>query len=184
MEMPGTGILRSILIAGEKQEILNVFLFPEPALMAPVFTMEFAHYNNQQDFARIDAWHLLQAGEEADVLENDFTVARLDNGLPPTSINHPEWLHNCRSGHDILEYCEDVREDGAMHQAYLDLFSRTLDHWQTATPVDTPEAVLEHVQAIGIYKLHQRENSICQPVLERIFGDEWTQYMLCNYFFG
>lgn len=184
MEMPGTGILRSIILAGEKQEILNVFLFPEPALKAPIFTMEFAHFDDGGDFARIDAYHLQHTGHHADAMENDFQLARLDNGLPPMSIQHPEWLHECRSGHDIYERCKDVREEAGLHDAYLELFSKTLDRWENAYPVDTPEAVCDQVQSLAIYKLHQRENSVCTPVLNRIFGEEWTHYMLCNYFFS
>lgn len=182
LTVPGIGELRSVSVISAKVAIVNIFFFPEADQQLPVYAVEFVSLSARPIVAVIDARCLLTADCEKQVT---LLLQQARSGLyylsPETEM--PEWYLAARSGDDIFVRTPTVAQ-------MTDLMALHLQIWQALMPVlsnpqrYTPEKSRLHAQKLQDYKDQHRLNSPGIPLLNRSFGQQWTQHYLKNYLFA
>jgi len=181
------GEMRAVYIVGPKIEIINLFFFPTPTEMAPIYAMEFVQMGRRAVVGVIDVVSdpaQLTAVEEArSIIEPiRFNYKELKQGEDP-----PDWFQECRSGSDFFVRPEGAAQLTQLRAAHFQVFENYLDRLGNhAARADSSPSGGERSARNwqSNYKAHHAENSPGLPFLNRTFGEEWAQVFLNQYLFA
>ncbi len=166
-----------------KINIIATFFFPDPDLQLPVYSMEFVMLGEKPIVALMDMACLLKPMSVSKTIEDFMSSAHAT--FPEYSRNQPvpEWFDQCRSGVEFF-FRPTVPE------AFKNLSRINLSLLQNLTELClTPDSfgkddAIRHQANIEAYKMHHRLNSPGLRLMNRSFGQEWTQEYLASYLFG
>lgn len=180
--VPGLGELRSACVNSAKVAIVNFLFFPEADKQLPVYAVDFVSLSAQPIVAVIDATCLLTADCEKQVTQL-FQQARENLTYLSPETEMSAWYLAARSENDIFVRSPTVAQ-------MKNLMALHLQIWQKLIPLlsnperYSPEKSRLHAQKLHDYKDKHRLNYPGIRLLNRSFGQEWTQHYLKNYLFA
>lgn len=169
--------VRSVYIASPRIEIINIFLYPEPQIAAPLYAMEFVTFGKKPVVAVIDLCALCENNRAIETSKTCLERAHQDFPMLAYAEDPPAWYLECRSGNDFFirpEKIEDFANLAACHQQVFASLLEELPHAETLSEAET----LAHSAALRSYKDHHRENSPGLRFLHQTFGPEWTERLM------
>lgn len=164
----GAFALRTVHIRSPKIEVVTAFAFPDADRALPVLGMELVRLGRRPIVGVLDLVDLDPGSAlGADLLDEAHDRwPDLDN-----DDDAPDWFVDCRSGRDFFLRPEDDAPLDLLGDIHLwvseQLFRRASD---TAAAQDAPR----HEAAIQAYKRHHRDHSPGLPLMNRVFGEAWT----------
>jgi hypothetical protein len=181
LKVAGIGELRSASVSSAKIEIANFLFFPEIKTYTPVYAAEFVSLSEKPIVAVIDAKCLLADETDKEVTEL-LQQARGKIGYLSPETDMSAWYLESRSGNDIFVRSPSIAQLAELMQLHLQIWQGLIHLF--ATPKNcTEDLALLHAQKLQDYKDLHRLNYPGVPLLNRSFGEEWTENYLKNYLF-
>lgn len=174
------GELRNVLIQSPKIEIINLFFFPTPSYSVPIYALDFVVLAGRPLVGMIDLVGLNDAVAEAQAKR---WLREAHRRFPlPQAADLPAWYQACRSGEDFF-----IRPDSLTQLQQLRTVHEHL--WKNLTAlllgqVADSNAVAAREQALQAYKQHHHMNVPGLPLLNKTFGETWTQRFLSEFLFA
>ena len=176
------GQFRGLCISSPKINIVTMFFFPQPHWQLPVFAMELVLLGPRPIVAVIDAVCLLSEMQCKATVKATFEHAHDTFSHLAQADDPPPWYIECRSGHDFFVRPNDIAGMEEMARAHLSIWDAVID--LLVDPHHLPQRqIAEHQTCIQAYKDHHRVNSPGLRLMNRSFGEQWTQDYLCDYLF-
>jgi hypothetical protein len=169
--------LRTVHIVSPKIEVLTCFLFPEPDRALPVYGMELVMLGRRPVIGVADLVDLNAGGSAG---RNLLADAHRHFPSLPASDDMPEWFAECRSGSEFFMRPDEVTALEALAEVHHHLVDGLL-----ALPAETPAADPQaHGAAIADYKHHHRIHSPGLPLMNSLFGADWTDRYMDEHLFA
>jgi len=182
LNVAGVGELRSATLSSAKIEIANFLFFPETDTQTPVYAAEFVCLSEKPIVAVIDAKCLLTGSEEQTVSGLLQQARKQINYLSPET-EMSAWYLESRSGNDIFVRSPSMEQLTELMQLHLQIWQALMELFSKPQPCNPQQARL-HTQKLQHYKNQHRLNYPGVPLLNRSFGEVWTENYLKNYLFG
>jgi Ferredoxin-dependent bilin reductase len=177
------GQLRIAHTHAPKINIIAVFFFPEYAYQLPVYSMEFVLLGQKPIIALMDTACLIQPMMISTVVNDLMDAAHTDYPEFSQGEALPQWFDECRSGHEFFIRPREISEFSALGEIHLSLIGQLTKLFQNADGLDKKTAAL-HKTHLENYKHHHKINSPGTRLMNRSFGEEWTNEYLTAYLFS
>jgi hypothetical protein len=181
LKVAGIGELRSASVSSAKIEIANFLFFPEINTYTPVYAAEFVSLSEKPIVAVIDAKSLL-ANECDKEVTGLLQRARQQITYLSPETDMSAWYLQSRSGNDIFVRSPSVKQLEELMQLHLQIWQGFI-HLFSTPKIYSENLALIHAQKLQYYKELHRLNYPGIPLLNRSFGEVWTDNYLKNYLF-
>ncbi len=182
VEIAGIGEIRGVGIQSPKIDIVTFFFFPLAKWQLPIFAMEFVVLGHRPIVAVVDAVCLLPGMDCSASVESMLKQIHIQFPDVKQADDPPEWYRECRSGLDFMVRPANEAELSIMLQVHLQVWSGVIALLPAARPF-TAIDVKRHQEHIQEYKNHHRIHSPGRPLMQRSFGEVWTQDFFSEYLF-
>ena len=175
------GQLRVVHIHAPKINVVTLFFFPHSHWQLPVYCLELVIFGVQPIIGLLDSVCLLDmacAPQVADFM----TAAHQAYPHLQQSNDMPEWFQECRSGQDFFlrpQHTDELTQLGELHLGLLQNALKPL--LANAQAFDTNGAD-RHQQQLQQYKHHHRINAPGLRLMNRSFGEAWTDHYMNTLF--
>jgi hypothetical protein len=176
---------RLVLIQGQKNEILNTWVFPTAPERCPVFAAELIAMAGSPRLTFIDLQSPgMQSG--AEWVRTEALRLRADHSVLVCEEAPPEWAVSASEGGFVFSRSLPSSSFTSIDACYRAYFETYLDQFLSET--DSSAAVDPDVRSLALkalteYQVHHMENSPGSVFLGKLFGDEWTNNFLRNFLF-
>ena len=185
------GTARMVLIQGQKNEIINTWVFPKLPSLLPVFAAELIAMGGQQRLSFIDIQGPGMMSDRDTVLQYLSPVFQLHRQLRIDEAP-PEWAVSDTLGHFIFRRTgssSQFPEIASCYRNYLlvclqKIWPRTLDDSASGCAATTNIVVDSQLPVLRRYQLHHLHSSPGNAFLSKLFGDQWTHDFLHNFLFS
>jgi Ferredoxin-dependent bilin reductase len=177
------GQLRIAHTHAPKINIIAIFFFPEYAYQLPVYSMEFVMLGQKPIIALMDTVCLMQQSAISTLVKDFMDSAH--SAYPEFSQEEmpPQWFEECRSGHEFFNRPRDMSEFATLGEIHLSLVENVAKLFQKVEVFNQKCAAL-HKTNLENYKKHHKINSPGIRLMNRSFGEDWTNEYLTSYLFG
>lgn len=177
------GQLRIAHTHAPKINIIAIFFFPECGYQLPVYSMEFVMLGQKPIIALMDTACLIDNMSIAQPVQKFMTSAHAD--YPGFSLDEPMplWFDECRSGDEFFIRPNDINAFATLGETHLSLIENLTNLFKSAEMFDKKQAQL-HNANLKNYKIHHKVNSPGIRLMNRSFGEEWTNTYLGDYLFA
>jgi Ferredoxin-dependent bilin reductase len=176
------GQLRIAHTHAPKINIMAVFFFPEYTYQLPVYSMEFVLLGQKPIIALIDTVCLIQPMTISTVVKAFMDLAHTNYLEFSQGEALPQWFDECRSGQEFFIRPREISEFSALGEIHLTLVGHLSKLFQNAEIFDKKTAAL-HKTHLKNYKHHHKINSPGTRLMNRSFGEEWTNEYVTAYLF-
>lgn len=177
------GQLRIAHTYAPKINVIAVFFFPEWLFKLPVYSMEFVILGQKPIVALMDTVCLLESMPNSGVVKDILASAHLKYPEFSQVEELPQWFQECRSGHEFFYRPHDINEFLALGEVHLSLIKSLVTLFNEAEVFDKDQAEL-HKARLEQYKKHHEINSPGIRLMNRSFGEKWTNRYLANHLFS
>jgi hypothetical protein len=185
------GTARMVLIQGQKNEIINTWVFPKLPSLLPVFAAELIAMGGQQRLSFID----LQApGMMTDLRSLQQETSKIHQIHRHLRIDEspPEWAVSDTLGDYIFRRTGCSSQFPEIANCYHDYLETCLNNiWPQllqGSPgccAATQNVVVDtNLPILREYQLHHLHSSPGNVFLSKLFGNEWTSDFLHNFLFS
>lgn len=176
------GQLRIAHTFAPKINIVAVFFFPEYNQQLPVYSMEFVMLGQKPIIALMDAACLIPMPIST-IVKDFMDSAHLAYPEFSQGEELPRWFDDCRSGQDFFIRPYDKSEFLTLAEIHLSLITNLVELFEDAERLNKEQADL-HQKNLENYKHHHKINSPGIRLMNRSFGEQWTEKYLSCYLFG
>ena len=176
------GQFRGLCISSPKINIVSMFFFPKPHWQLPLFVMELVLLGSRPIVAMVDAVCLLSGMCCGDTVKAILERAHEAFSHLQQADDPPQWYVECRSGHDFFVRPDNIVGMEEMARVHLNVWGAVVDLFSDPRHFPRPQ-IAESEKRIQAYKEHHRVNSPGLRLMNRSFGERWTQDYLCDYLF-
>lgn len=162
-------------------EIVTDFAFPHADKRLPLYGMELVALGRRPAVGALDLLDLHTAPELPAIAAPIMASAHESFPELPYCEDQPEWFKQCPSGQDFFVRSEAMATLLRLLDVHHHVF-RCLARLEKSYAEVSDSA--RHSSAIEHYKRHHRANSPGLPLLNRVFGDSWTNSYLDGYLFA
>jgi hypothetical protein len=176
------GQLRIVHIHSPKINIITLFFFPDYRWQLPVYCMESVVFGLQPIIGILDTVCLLSSMLCYDQVKKIMINAHNDCPQLQQANDMPEWMTHCCSDNNFFirpQGIEQIADLCTLHLSVLADFAKIL---QRAKLFCTQDARL-HRGYLQDYKDHHRINAPGLNLMNRSFGEQWTNDYMSNYLF-
>lgn len=177
------GQLRIAHTYAPKINVIAVFFFPECRFKLPVYSMEFVILGQKPIVALMDVVCLSEPMPISDVVKDILATAHLKYPQFSQVEELPQWFQACRSGHEFFYRPHEISEFITLGEVHLSLIENLVKLVHQAEVFDNDQTKL-HKARLEQYKKHHEINSPGTRLMNRSFGEEWTNEYLANYLFS
>jgi Ferredoxin-dependent bilin reductase len=177
------GQLRIAHTHAPKINIIAVFFFPECDYQLPVYSMEFVMLGQKPIIALMDAVCLIQAMSILTIVKDFMASAHLTYPEFSEGEALPQWFDDCRSGQEFFIRPRELSEFATLEKIHLAIAENLTKLFQGAKVFDKANAAL-HKSHLESYKHHHKINSPGIRLMNRSFGEAWTNEYLTAYLFA
>ena len=177
------GQLRIAHTYAAKINVIAIFFFPECGFKLPVYSMEFVILGQKPIVALMDAVCLSEPMPISGVVKAILASAHLSYPKFSQVEELPQWFQECRSGQEFFHRPQDISEFLALGEVHLSLIENLVTLFHEAEVFDKDQAAL-HKARLEQYKKHHEINSPGTRLMNRSFGEQWTNEYLANYLFS
>lgn len=176
---------RMVLIQGQKNEILNTWIFPTAPERCPVFAAELIAMAGMPRLTFIDIQNpamiagVRVAGDLSNQLRSRHAGLVCDE-LPPS------WAIDATLGGYIFSRSLDASafpSIDACYEDYLGCYLRSFMPHGSSVELDESATRSAAEGALHRYRLHHMQHSPGTVFLGKLFGDDWTNDFLLNFLF-
>lgn len=176
--------VRLVRLASPKIDVFSCFAYPNCERNAPLYAMEFVLLGGKPVIAVIDYLTLTHDANLNAQLDREMQSMRNTLRLANDS-DVPDWYAQCRSGRDIFVR-PSAQEGQEVFATLSDIHQVVLEHCLVATAAahrlpDSQRAA--HDAQICAYKRHHSANSPGRPIMQKTFGDAWTEQFMNDWVF-
>lgn len=172
MAVADKGELRWVHIYAPKINVLTLFFFPNPQWQLPVYCMEQVIFGNQPIIAMLDAVCLASMACH-EKIDGWLQKAHQANPQLQQAQDTPEWFEQCRSGQDFFIRPENDHYRQMISHLHL-RFLESLSNWLVAAEAFDGKLTGQHRHALQAYKNHHRIHAPGLKLMNRSFGEQWT----------
>ncbi|MEQ1484454.1 hypothetical protein [Methyloglobulus sp.] len=177
------GQLRVAHTYAAKVNVIAVFFFPECGFKLPVYSMEFVILGQKPIVVLMDTVCLSKPMPISGVVKDILASAHLKYPQFSQVEELPQWFQECRSGHEFFHRPHDTSEFLTLGEIHLSLIENLVKLFHEVEVFGKEQAVL-HKARLEQYKKHHEINSPGTRLMNRSFGEEWTNEYLANYLFS
>lgn len=185
------GVARMVIIQGQKNEIINTWLFPKYPISLPVFAAELISMGGQQRLSFIDVQTPGFNGNKQQLcsaIQQNFEQhrnLRIDE-MPPA------WAVSDTLGFYIFRRTGGEQQFSEICRCYMDYLTTCIDNaWLdlvAAMNFDADSQAIaanaRSLQALHDYQLHHMHSSPGNAFLAKLFGENWTESFLHEFLFS
>lgn len=172
------GDIRSVHIYSEKIEISNFFFFPYADYALPCYALEFVRFSVRPVVGIID---LIGLNPDVDKRYSQLMQTLRVQSPLPQSADIPAWYQDCRSGDDFFIRPQSDADLLHLHKIHHDIWQQLQPMFSQAVHCKT---TTKHAKALQHYKQHHQDNIPGVSLLNKSFGQAWTQQFLGEYLFA
>ncbi|MBH1971948.1 hypothetical protein FK216_11180 [Moraxellaceae bacterium AER2_44_116] len=173
------GEVRFVLMTSSKVDVLTLFFYPYAQWHLPLYSMQFVRLGGRPVIGVLDLPSLCGENEPA---KNLMIKTSAMTGLAYDE-DVPAWYVECRSGYDLLIRPQTDNDFILLGQAHHDILNGLVSLTKGASLLDPIQADA-HKIAIKDYQVHHYQNSSGLPLMRNIFGEQWTQAFLGDWFYA
>lgn len=177
------GQLRIAHTYAPKINIIAVFFFPEYGYQLPVYSMEFVMLGQKPIIALMDTACLSEPMSVSLRVKKIMDSAH--SAYPEFSQQEimPLWFDECRSGHEFFIRPQDSSDFLTLGEIHRSLIEQLVNLFHAAEVFDKADTALHKIN-LETYKKHHKINSPGLRLMNRSFGEEWTNTYLTDYLFA
>lgn len=176
------GQLRITHTHAPKINIIAVFFFPEYCCQLPVYSMEFVMLGQKPIIALMDAVCLIQSMPISATVKDVMASAHLHHPEFSEGEALPQWFDECRSGQEFFIRPRELDEFSTLAEMHMSIIENLTELFQGTKMFDKDNAEL-HKTHLESYKHHHKINSPGIRLMNRSFGEAWTNEYLSAYLF-
>ena len=179
--------LRMVYIRGQKNEIINTWIFPKRPDALPVFAAELISVSGVTRVAFVDIQTPVMTGDTVNEVTHLTAPLASRFACLPCDEKAPEWATTASPGNFTYSRQADVNWTSTIQECYLSYLDTYLKAYATGTPAKNsarlPEvrSLTDELQA---YQKHHMESSPGKKFLGNLFGVEWTDSFLTDFLFA
>jgi len=179
--------LRMVYIRGQKNEIINTWIFPKRPDVQPVFAAELISVGGVTRVAFVDIQTPVMTGDTID--EVTLLTAPLATRFAclPCNEKAPEWATTASPGNFTYSRQADANWTSTIQECYLSYLDAYLKAYATGTTANNSARLPEDhsvTHALQAYQKHHMESSPGKKFLGNLFGVEWTNSFLTDFLFA
>ncbi|MEQ1543448.1 hypothetical protein [Methyloglobulus sp.] len=177
------GQLRIAYTHAPKINIIAVFFFPQCRCQLPVYSMEFVMLGQKPIIALMDMVCLIQHMPISTIVKDFMDSAH--SAYPEFNQEEvfPQWFEECRSGDEFFIRPRDMSEFSMLGKIHALLIENLAKLFQHVEIFDKDTTTL-HKTYLDDYKKHHKINSPGLRLMNRSFGESWTEEYLTAYLFA
>ena len=179
--------LRMVYIRGQKNEIINTWIFPNRPDVLPVFAAELISVGGVTRVAFVDIQTPVMTGDTIDEVTHLTAPLATRFACLPCNEKAPEWATIASPGNFTYSRQANTDWTSTIQECYLSYLDAYLKAYATGTTAKNsarlPEdrRVTDELQA---YQKHHMESSPGKKFLGNLFGVEWTNSFLTDFLFA
>ncbi len=179
--------LRMVYIRGQKNEIINTWIFPKRSDVLPVFAAELISVGGVTRVAFVDIQTPVMTGDTRDEVTHLTAPLASRFTCLPCDEKAPEWATSASPGNFTYSRQADANWTSTIQECYRSYLDIYLEAYATGTTAKNsarlPEdrRVTDELQA---YQKHHMESSPGKKFLGNLFGVEWTDSFLTDFLFA
>ena len=179
--------LRMVYIRGQKNEIINTWIFPVRCDAIPVYAAELIAVNGVTRVAFVDIQTPgLNDRSAEEVAELTAPLAARFSMLP-CDESAPDWAIAETGGNFTYARKADASWNSTIQDCYLSYLDTYMDSFTSSLDTKQMAATSEDVdktEQLSCYQKHHMESSPGKKFLGSLFGVEWTDTFLTNFLFS
>ncbi|WP_394752550.1 hypothetical protein [Crenothrix sp.] len=177
------GQLRIAHTHAPKINIIAVFFFPEYTYQLPVYSMEFVMLGQKPIIALMDTACLIEQMSVTRLVKKIMDSAHAAYPEFSQQETMPLWFEECRSGDEFFIRPNDINAFATLGETHLSLIESLTNLFKSAEIFDKKQAQV-HKTYLENYKIHHKVNSPGIRLMNRSFGEQWTNTYLTDYLFA
>jgi len=179
--------LRMVYIRGQKNEIINTWIFPKRPDVVPVFAAELISVGGVTRVAFVDIQTPVMNGDTVDEVTHLTTPLAARFACLPCDEKAPEWATSASPGNFTYSRQADGTWTSTIQECYLAYLDVYLKAYATGTTAENSARLPEDrsvTQELQAYQKHHMESSPGKKFLGNLFGVEWTDSFLTDFLFA
>lgn len=175
------GQLRTVHIFAPKIQVLTLFFFPSAQRALPVYCFEQVVFGNQPIVGLLDMV-CVRPMPCADAISAFLPAERARYPQLRQAETMPDWFLACRSGQDVFIRPRHNDDLTALSDLHLTLLRRHLVALLAQAETLAEEESRQHEWALKAYKSHHQQHAPGIKLMNRSFGETWTEDYLAFLF--
>ena len=179
--------VRMVYIRGQRNEIINTWVFPKRPDVLPVFAAELISVGGVTRVAFVDIQTPVMTGDIVNEVTHLTAPLASRFSCLPSDEEAPKWATSASPGNFTYSRQADTAWTSTIQDCYLSYLDAYLKAYATGTTAKNSARFLEDpsmTQELQVYQKHHMESSPGKKFLGNLFGVEWTDSFLTDFLFA